>query len=171
MIKAFSPRPYLLKFSWTLCTASTTPLVALCRTHRSFFDVVQGNAGVLAKRRRWDVHVYGNAVGLWDADAKRTEWNWWRDLKKVKWHFKPNNLFSCLDAVTRMASFVGFHELTELHCPPDTITDRILLKALLRFVEKLHVEPKRSCKDIRFSMDPEDVSAALGYTLVQSQSA
>ncbi|KAH7698069.1 hypothetical protein AAVH_34843, partial [Aphelenchoides avenae] len=133
-------------------------LVALCRAHHTFFDVIQGNAGALAKRHRWDIHIYENAVGLVAADDKGTAWRNWREIKKVKWHFKPSNLFSCLDAMTRMAAYLGFHMLNELTCPPDMPIDCILRRApALRFVKKLHIEPKRRCKGGGLPIDQEDV--------------
>ncbi|KAH7707431.1 hypothetical protein AAVH_25341 [Aphelenchoides avenae] len=136
-------------------------LVALCHTHHSFFVVVQSKAHALAKRRRWDVYVYENAVGLVAADDKRTAWCDWRGIEKVKWHFKPNNLLSCLDAMTRMAAYLGFYMLSEMYAPIEMPIDRILLRApALRFVEKLHLEPIRRCKSSVFSIDPENVPVA-----------
>ncbi|KAH7704440.1 hypothetical protein AAVH_28374 [Aphelenchoides avenae] len=108
-------------------------LVALCFAGHSLHVVIQTNVGVLAKRRHMDVRIYKNNIFLWEESYR----------KIAEWRFVPNQPHTYSVAMKRMASYVGFHQLSgpeALSGPPDMPIECILSAApALRFVEELQL--------------------------------
>ncbi|KAH7707430.1 hypothetical protein AAVH_25340 [Aphelenchoides avenae] len=103
-------------------------LVALCRTNRAFFVVVvQRNADVLAKRRRFSVVIRKESVALREGWARITEWRF-------------DGPLSFVGTLKRMAAYVGLHQAAKLSIVLGLPCDLVISSApALQFVESLHL--------------------------------